>query len=139
MLSATYHLYYWTTSVTAAVIYHGLVTNLGWDEAIFRKLIVPLGAYAVHLIWAGPRLRSRSWHLLYFAATGCLMVSMGAVAESFFIPRGCVKQIKGAIHTLLDFSTVGTLEPVRQNVSRPAPLAIVAKNRHCLHPTAKRH
>ncbi|KAH7011836.1 hypothetical protein EDB80DRAFT_891603 [Ilyonectria destructans] len=115
MLSVKYHLSYWAISATAAVVYHALVATVGWNEANFRKLLVPLAAYTLYLVYTGPRIRSKPWHICHFAAIGCLVVSLGAITEYFFIPGVSVTPIKGVIHTILAFSAIGALEPLRQN------------------------
>lgn len=116
MLSVKYHLSYWAISATAAVVYHALVATAGWNATNFRKLLIPLAAYTLYLVYNGPRIRSKSWHICHFVATGCLMVSLGAIAEYLFIPGVSVTPIKGVIHTILAFSAIGALEPLRQNV-----------------------
>ncbi|KAH6985770.1 hypothetical protein BKA56DRAFT_670020 [Ilyonectria sp. MPI-CAGE-AT-0026] len=122
MLSVKYHLFYWAISATAVVVYHALVAAAGWNEANFRNLLIPLAAYTLYLVYTGPRIRSKAWHICHFAATGCLVVSLGAIAEYFFIPGVSVAPIKGVIHAILAFSAIGALEPLRQNTLNPVGL-----------------
>lgn len=118
MLSAKYHTCYWILSITAATVYHGMVTGLGYREDYFRKALIPLMAFALYIIGNDPRVRSRLWwHGYQKAATACLMVCLGAVAEFVYIPGGSAKPLKEIVHVLLAFSAVGTLESIRQNVS----------------------
>jgi hypothetical protein len=124
MLSVKHHICYWLVSATAASSYHVLVSELGYPEAAFQLLLILLGTHAVYIIWTGPY--RQSWPSLHLAATGCLLVSLGAATRYVHVPGYDVKPIEGAIHTLLAFATLGALEPVRQNASKT--LAFVTSN-----------
>ena len=50
------------------------------------------------------------------------MVCLGAVTEFVYIPGGSAKPLKEIVHVLLAFSAIGTLESIRQNVSRHSVL-----------------
>lgn len=120
MISVKYHICYWSVPAIAAALYRGLVSTLGCPEAAFQTLLIPLGIYAFCVNWAGPY--RRSWPSLHLLATGGLLVSLGAATGYFHVPGHDVKQIEGAIHTLLAFATLGALEPIRQNVRRLSAL-----------------
>lgn len=122
MLSLRYHMTYWAVSAAAVTFYDGLVNRLGWDQALLRKLLIPLGAYAVYQIWSGPRPCTRGQNLCHIAATGLLTVLLGSVAELFFLPNAAPGQLRAPAHALLAFSAVGLLEPIRQNVSHSLPM-----------------
>lgn len=122
MLSASYHICYWILSIAAAAVYQGMAVGLGYGEDIFRKSLLPLMVFALYIIWSGPRHHSTSWHAYQKAATGCLMVCLGAVTEFVYIPGGSAKPLKEIVHVLLAFSAIGTLESIRQNVSRHSVL-----------------
>lgn len=55
------------------------------------------------------------------------MVCLGTAADEFIIPSCENGQIKGVIHTLLAFSVIGALEPIRQNVSQESFLIILRR------------
>lgn len=115
MLSVKHHVCYWLISALSAASYRVLVSKSGYPEAAFQLPLIFLGAYAVYIIWRGPY--RRSWPSLHLVATACLLISLGAATRYVHVPGHDVKQIEGVIHTLLAFSTLGALEPIRQNVS----------------------
>ncbi|KAM4065870.1 hypothetical protein HRG_000033 [Hirsutella rhossiliensis] len=113
MLSATHHVSYWIISAAAAAIYHCLVSVLECPSDLFEVFLIPLGAYAVHVLWAGHGPKARP--AVHIAATGCLVLSLGAAASSLHMPGVDVTQIRGGIHALLAFSVLGALEHKRQD------------------------
>lgn len=50
MLSARHHVCYWILSITAALVYQGLVTGLGFQENSFRIALIPLMGFAIYII-----------------------------------------------------------------------------------------
>ncbi|KAH6889239.1 hypothetical protein B0T10DRAFT_459899 [Thelonectria olida] len=117
MLSIKYHASYWAVSAVSAALYHALTEKLGLDEANFKLALGPLIIYAIYLLWRGPYQDPRPLRLDAgcLAFIGCLSVSLGSVAGDFWLPCPNFKPAKGLIHTILSFSALGMLEPIRQN------------------------
>jgi hypothetical protein len=119
MLSARHHVCYWILSITAALVYQGLVTGLGFQENSFRIALIPLTGFAIYIIWNGPGHLSSEWHVHLQAAMACLMVCLGSVSGHLEMSDASAEQVKPIFHTFLAFSAISALESIRQNVSHP--------------------
>lgn len=128
MLSARHHVCYWILSITAVLVYQGLVTGLGFQENSFRIALIPLMGFAIYIIWNGPGHLSSEWHVHLQAATACLMVCLGSVSGHLEMSDASAEQVKPIFHTFLAFSTISALESIRQNVSHPLPLFSTSAN-----------
>jgi uncharacterized membrane protein HdeD (DUF308 family) len=125
MLSGKHHIFYWVLSGAAAAT-HGFVSTFRWPETLLPILLIPLGAYAFYFVGSGPHGHMQcSWkcRYLHLWTTSCLLVSLGAAARAFYEYNHGQEQATdwkqiGVIHTLLAFTVLGALEPIRQNVSR---------------------
>ncbi|KAK3682971.1 hypothetical protein B0T22DRAFT_484984 [Podospora appendiculata] len=83
MLSAKHHILFWAVSTAAAATYHVLVHVFACPEALFRALLIPLGAFTFNVLVQGRN--QQAWSAAHFAAAGSLLVSLGATTRSFYI------------------------------------------------------
>lgn len=99
-----------------------------WDATnyFFRVLLVPLVIYALHAIWNGPPPQTQQF--LHAFAIWNLLVSLGATVRFFYVSNLDVKQIQEIIHTLLAFTVLGVLEPIRQNARRPLTILALSSS-----------
>ncbi|RSL65639.1 hypothetical protein CEP54_004122 [Fusarium duplospermum] len=125
MLSARHHVCYWILSITAALVYQGLVTGLGFQEEIFRMALIPLMGLAIYILWNGPGHLPSEWHIHQQVATACLMVCLGSVSGHLDLSDASVEKVKPMFHTFLAFSTISALESIRQNRNDIQPGVIV--------------
>ncbi|KAF7558682.1 hypothetical protein G7046_g5480 [Stylonectria norvegica] len=117
MLSLKHHACCWALSMIAVFTYHGLASTAGYAVDVSRAAMYTLLPYTIYLILTGPRPRPRWWDFCHWAATACLMVSLGAIADDFCKKREAYSTVyaNAVVHAALAFSVVATHEAIRQN------------------------
>jgi hypothetical protein len=119
MLAAKYYLAYWAAAFSAAAVYQQLLHVPGMIHAC-RIGLPSLVIYTIRASWywsfceCGQSTTDRRlW--IHQAAVAYLLVALGSVVNYYQLPGGGHAPAV-LIHALCAFTTVGTLQSLRQNV-----------------------
>ncbi|KAJ3554792.1 hypothetical protein NPX13_g10516 [Xylaria arbuscula] len=117
MLSAKYHITYWTAAAGAVAVYRLLALHPLWIT-VCRLVIGPLAAYTTYasFMWDHHgKKKGRAGLYIHQAFVAWLLVALGSLMDYFQLPSEDVPKPLALLHVLSAFVAVGVLESVRQN------------------------
>ncbi|KAK0656299.1 hypothetical protein B0T16DRAFT_33409 [Cercophora newfieldiana] len=123
MHSLRHHAAFWLASASAVATYK--LASRFIDESIFRMFLGPLAVLKASTVALGPGpprcQQVGGLDPLAFLNTFVLLACLGSLAKYIHLPGLDATPILGLIHALLAFSTLGVIEPVREQTRAIEP------------------